>query len=143
MRDNQRKFLVKEIDERWKKLEVELWELAKWADMAFFPSQSRSNPQGRSIGDPTGDKATAGILGHYDDPAIQASKDADRILWQMIRVLDTLERAIAVVRNPHVVSERDKEQCDKCGIFRFEKPDGWTLGYCNGCYASERRKRMK
>jgi len=136
--------MVRDISRRWQQIEVDLWAVYKWADMANFPSKSGGGGSGqKGEGDPVGDKATAAASGHHDDPSIGAAKEADSALFRILKNLDTLERAIATTKPPHVMSDRDKEQCDGCKVFRFERPSGWTLGKCRQCYDVDRKKAKR
>lgn len=145
MRESQRRYLVRNIDKRWGKIKVDLWEVYKWAEMANFPSKSGGGGSGqKGEGDPVGEKAVAAASGHFDDPSIKGAKESDSALYKIIKNLEIMERAIATTKPPHVMSDRDREQCvGACGTFRFEKPMGWTLGFCNACYAAERRKAKR
>ena len=137
--------MVRDIDRRWREIQLDLWAIYKWADMANYPSQSGGGGSGQagSHSDPVGDKATAAASGHYDDPSIGAAKEADTTLFRIMRNLRTLEHCIATAKTPHVVSERDAELCSVCGKARFENPSGWTLGMHRPCYDVERRKAKR
>ena len=91
------------------------------------------------MSDPVGDKATAAARGHHDDPSIRAAKEADSALLRILKNLATLEYAIATTKPPQVMSERDLERCEGCGVRRFERSSGWTLGKCKSCYDIQRR----
>lgn len=125
--------------------EADLWTVYKWAQEAGFPSKSGGGGSGqKGEGDPVGDKATAAAMGHHDDPSVKAADDMDQVLPRILADLMRMRTAIATTKAPHVMSDRDREQCvGGCGTFRFEKPMGWTLGFCNACYAAERRKAKR
>lgn len=143
MRDRQRGHVMRDIDRRFEVVKIDLWAVYKWADMANFPSKSGGGGGQKGEGDPVGTKATSGASGHYDDPSIKAAKDADSALFRILKNLKTLESAIATTKPPHVMSDQDREQCESCKIYRFERPSQWTLGLCKSCYDNEKKKARR
>lgn len=145
MQARNRRDMVRSVFQLMKDMtEVDLWAVYKWSQLAGFPSQSGGGGSGqKGEGDPVGDKATAAAMGHHDDPSVKAALDMDQVLPRILADLMRMRTAIATTKPPHVMSDKEKEQCEGCGCFRFEKPSGWTLGRCRACYDVECKKAKR
>ena len=135
---------MRDIDRRWARIKTDLWAVYEWADMANYPAKSGGGQGQKGVpSDPVGEKATAYAEGHFDDPTIKGAKEADSALLRIIKSLQTIEYAISSTKAPYVMSDVEKEVCEGCGCFRFERPNGWTLGQCKSCYGTNYRARRR
>lgn len=86
---------MKDAIARLERLDKDLWSVYEWASMAGFASGGSQGVTGqKGIGDPTGSRAIAGALGHYDDPSIRAAVASDEALINLWKELAVLERLV-------------------------------------------------